>query len=187
MNIEEVKEELKTRLSTPRYEHSVGTMKMAKKLAKIYGEDEEQAEFAGLIHDVAKELTKDEIDKLVNGYDIKVDEVEKQNTKLLHAKLGAIIAREEFGANKEVQDAIRYHTTGNKKMDKFAKIIYIADKIEENRIYDGVEQLRKIAEKDLDEAILVMLEHVIEKNTQRGIKVHPDTLELREELIKNKR
>ena len=182
MEIEKVKEELKKRLSTYRYEHSLGTMKKAKELAKLYGEDEKQAEFAGLIHDVAKELTKEQIEEYINKYNIELDEVEKQNFKLLHAKLGAVIAREEFGANQEVQDAIKYHTTGNKKMDTFAKIIYIADKIEENRTYDEVEKIRKMAEENLDNAILYMLEYVIKKNNQKGVKVHPDTLELREML-----
>lgn len=157
-NIEEIKEELKKRLTEKRYKHSLGAMKAAKELAKIYGEDEEEAEFAGLIHDIAKELTKDEIEEALKKYNIIPDEIEEKQMGLLHAKLGAEIAKREFGASEKVQNAIKYHTTGNVKMDTFAKIIYLADKIEENRTYDEVETLRKLAKTDLDEAIIFTLD-----------------------------
>ena len=157
MEIEKIQEQLEKRLSKQRYEHSCGTMRAASELAKIYNEDEDEAAFAGLIHDVAKELTKDQIKEYIEKYNIKLDDVEKENMKLVHAKLGAVIAREEFGASQEVQDAIRYHTTGNVKMDTFAKIIYIADKIEETRKYENVENIRKLAMENLDRAMYEIL------------------------------
>lgn len=182
-NIEEIKESLQKRLTQKRYIHSLGVMKSAKELAKNYGEDEEQAEFAGLVHDIAKELPKDEIQKMLEKYKIKPDIVEQNQMSLLHAKLGAIIAKTEFGASEEVQNAIKYHTTGNIKMDKFAKIIYLADKIEENRTYDEVETLRKHAKENLDKAILYVLDFTIQKSIKKQTLIHPDTIELRNELI----
>lgn len=62
-------------------------MKKARELAHIYGEDEEEAAFAGLIHDIAKEMTKDEIEQYVKTNKIKMDEIEKENLGLMHAKL----------------------------------------------------------------------------------------------------
>lgn len=183
MNIEEIKKELRKRLSEKRYNHSVGTMIAAKKLAKVYGEDEETAAFAGLIHDIAKELTKEEIEEYVKKYDIKIDEIEKRQVALLHAKLGACIAKEEFGASEKVQNAILYHTTGNVKMDRFAKIIYVADKIEETRCYMGVDERRKLAIEDLDTVILDTLSSTIEKSINLGRLIHPDTTDLRNYLI----
>ena len=183
MNFEEIKEKLKNRLSENRYNHSVGTMISARELAKLYGEDEETAAFAGLIHDVAKELSKDEIEEYIKRYDIKIDEIEKKQIALLHAKLGACIAKEEFGASEKVQNAILYHTTGNVKMDRFAKIIYVADKIEENRCYMGVDERRKISKEDLDGVILDTLNSTIEKSIRLGRLIHPDTTDLRNYLI----
>lgn len=87
MDLEQAKQDLKEMLSEKRYLHSLGTMKMAKKLANIYGEDEEKAEFAGLIHDIAKELKEEEIKKVIHNNNIQIDEIEKQQTGLLHAKL----------------------------------------------------------------------------------------------------
>lgn len=183
MDLEEVKKDLKQILSEKRYTHSVGTMNMAKELASVYGEDEDEAAFAGLIHDIAKEMTKDEIEQYVKIHKIKMDKIEKENVGLLHAKIGASIAKERYGASKEVQNAILYHTTGNVKMDRFAKIIYVADKIEENRTYPGVEELRELAKKDLDKTILILIDFVIEKSNRLGRVTHPDTLKLREKLI----
>ena len=183
IDLEEVKEELRKRLSEKRYNHSLGTMKKAKELANIFGEDKEKAEFAGLIHDIAKEMTKEEIEKFLENHDIEFDEIEKENKSLLHSKLGSIIAKEEFGADEKIQNAIAYHTTGHRKMDTFAKIIYVADKIEENRNYDRIDELRELAMKNLDEAILFILDFTIQKNITKGTLIHPDTIDLRNDLI----
>lgn len=185
MNIEEAKKYLKENLTEKRYNHSLGAMKAAKKLAKAYGEDENEAEFAGLIHDIAKELSKDEIEIALKKYEITPDEIEKEQISLLHSKLGSAIAKEKFNVNKRIQEAIEYHTTGNKNMDTFAKIIYLADKIEENRDYPEVEDLRKLAKEDLDRAILFILDSTIQKSVKKGRLIHPDTTDLRNYLLIN--
>ncbi len=186
MDIENVKNDLKEILSEKRYNHSVGTMKMAKILAKQYGEDEEKAEFTGLIHDIAKEMCKEKIDEYIKKYNIEIDEIEKKQLGLLHAKLGACVAKEKYNVDEQVQKAIKYHTTGNINMDRLAKIIYIADKIEENRSFDGVEELRKVAMEDLDGAIFINLDYVIQKSIRNKTLIHPDTVELRNYLLLNK-
>lgn len=183
MQLEEIKEELKKRLTEKRYIHSLGTMKAAGELAKIYGEDEEEARFAGLLHDVAKEMPKEQIEEYLREHNIEADEIEKEQMGLLHAKIGASIAKEEFGASLKVQKAICYHTTGNKEMDTFAKIIYLADKLEENRTYDEVEELREIAKKDLDKAMLITLSFALQKSIKKEKMIHPDTILIRNHLL----
>lgn len=183
IELEKVKEELKEILSEKRYTHSLGTMKKAEELAVIYGEDKEKAAFAGLIHDIAKEMSKDEILEYVEKHNIEMDEVESRNLGLMHAKLGASIAKEKYNADEEIQKAILYHTTGNIKMDRFAKIIYLADKLEENRDYPGVEELRKIAQTDLDEAILITIDFVLEKSIKLKRLIHPNAIEVRNYII----
>lgn len=183
MDLEKVKEDLRKRLSEKRFVHSLGAMKAAKELARIYGEDEAEAEFAGLIHDVAKEMPKEEIARYLQLHGIEADEIEKEQMSLLHAKLGACIAKEEFGASLKVQNAIKYHTTGNKNMDTFAKIIYLADKIEESRNYDDVERLRELSNSDLDKAILFVLDFTIQKSIKKESLIHPDTVDLRNYLM----
>ena len=186
MNLEDVKNDVKKVLSEKRYNHSIGTMKKARELALIYGENEEEASFAGLIHDIAKEMTKEEILDYTKKHNIEMDEIEEENLGLMHAKLGASIAKEKYGASEKVQNAIKYHTTGNENMDTFAKIIYIADKIEENRIYEGIDTLRRIVEidEDLDKAILILIDFVIDKSEKKGTTIHPDTIDLKNKLLK---
>lgn len=183
MDIEDIKNELKKRLSEERYKHSVGTMKSAGELAQRYGEDEEEAKLAGLIHDMAKELYREEMDKCIEKYNIEIDEIEKYQMPLLHAKIGAAIAKDEFGVSEKVQNAIKYHTTGNIEMDKFAKIVFIADKIEENRDYENVEIVRKFATENLDKTMMYILNSNIQKSISRNRTIHPNTTELRNKLI----
>ncbi len=183
MDIEEAKKYLKENLTQKRYKHSLGAMKAAKELGRAYGENEEEVEFAGLVHDIAKELSKEEIELALKKYKIIPDEIEKEQVSLLHSKLGAAIAKELFNISEKTQKAIEYHTTGNKDMDTFAKIIYLADKIEENRDYPEVEELRELTKKDLDKAILFVLDFTIQKSVKKGRLIHPDTIELRNKLI----
>ena len=110
-----------------------------------YGENPEIAKLIGIAHDIAKEMTDEEYLKYVEDNNIKIDEVEKINTKLLHGKVGADICKKKYNFNEQMQNAIKYHTTGNINMDNMAKIIYIADKIEDTREYDGVEEAREKA------------------------------------------
>lgn len=156
---------------------------MAKELAHIYGENEDEAELAGLIHDVAKEFTRGEIEDYAKAHKIKIDEVEQKQIALMHAKLGASIAKIRYRANIEIQKAVLFHTTGNRNMNTFAKIIYLADKIEENREYEGVEELRKLAKEDLNEAILVVIESTLQKSIRTKRLIHPDTVDLRNYLL----
>lgn len=183
MDIEEAKTDLQKILTEKRYNHSLGTMKMARELAKVYGEDEEKAAFAGLIHDIAKEMPQDKIMEYVKLHNIKMDKIEEKQLGLMHAKLGTSIAKEKYNCDEEIQKAILYHTTGNKKMDRFAKIIYLADKTEENRTYEGVEELRKMAKEDLDGALLSTLDFTIQKSIRNKRLIHPDTIDLRNYLL----
>ena len=91
--IEQIKKELKNMLSEKRYIHSIGVMKMASELAKIYNVDIEMAQIAGLLHDNAKEMTDEEMLQYVKENNIKISETEKNSIQLLHGKIGAVIAK----------------------------------------------------------------------------------------------
>lgn len=180
--IEKISEELKNILSEKRYKHSIGTMKMAKKLAFRYKVDVQKASLTGLTHDIAKELKDEERIEYVKKNNIKLDEIEKENPALWHAKIGANMVKQRYGFTEDMQKAIIYHTTAHKRMDKLSKIIYVADKIEETRNYEGVEQLRRLAMQDLNECMIKLLDHAIKKNKEKGIIVHKDSLLARREL-----
>ena len=184
--VDKIQEELKTMLSEKRYHHSIGTMKMAEELARQYGIDTEEAGLAGLVHDMAKELTEEESLKYMKENNIEIDEIEQKNAKLLHAKIGADMAKKRYGFPENMQKAILYHTTAYPEMDMLAKIIFIADKAEENRKYEEVETVRNLAKKDLDECILYILNFTIKANIDKEKLVHPNSFLTRNQLLMNK-
>ncbi len=183
-NIEKIKKELEEKLSEKRYKHSIGTMKMAQKLAQKYGENEEEAMLTGLVHDIGKEMSLEESMDYVKQNNIILDEIEQENPALLHAKIGANIAKEKYKFTEKMQNAIKYHTTGNPEMDTLAKIIYIADKTEENRTFEGVEEIRKLANENLENAMLEMLNLDIQKNIKKGRILHTDSILIRNKILK---
>ncbi|HAQ41678.1 MAG TPA: phosphohydrolase [Clostridiales bacterium] len=157
MNIDELKKKLES-FNPGLYSHCISTMKEAEKLAFHYGVDEEKAKIAGLLHDCGKRMTK--------GQD-----------NLTHSKTGAELAEEVFDVHdKEILNAIMYHTTGRENMTMLEKIIFIADKIEPRRKYDGVEELRKKAYTDIDAAVIMSLENTIEYVKKRNLKLDNDSL-----------
>ncbi len=180
--IENIQEELRQTLSGERYNHSIGVMKKAEELAKQYGIDVHIAALTGLAHDIGKEIPNQEKIQYCKEQQIEIDEVEIRNVGLLHAKVGAHITK-KFGFTEEMQKAILYHTTGHLDMDLLAKIIFIADKIEENRDYDGVEELRKLAIQDIDQCTLIILDKTIQKNIDKGVLIHPDGIFARNQLL----
>ena len=180
--IENIQAELKKTLSEKRYMHSVGTMKMAKILANKYNINENIAMLTGLAHDMGKEIPLEKAEEYIKENKINIDEIEKQNPSLLHAKIGACMSK-KYGFTEQMQNAIKYHTTGNPEMDDLAKIIYVADKTEENRKYDEVEEIRKLAIKNIDEALLTILDHDIQKNIKKKVLIHPDGILLRNKLL----
>lgn len=178
MEYEEIEKEVEKILSKERFEHSVGTAKKAEELAKKYGEDPKIAKIIGITHDIAKEFTDEEYMKYVSENNIEIDEIERKNPKLLHAKVGADICKKRFGFNEQMANAIKYHTTGNIKMDNLAKIVYLADKTEETRKYEGVEEGRKQVNIGLNEGMLFYLIRGIRRSLEKGKLIHNDSVDL---------
>ena len=179
-----IEDKLKKMINKKRYKHSINVMETAKKLASIYNSDIDKAELAGLLHDCGridkgKEISID----LINSKCYEKDFCKNQNLK--HAVIGAYIANKEYNISDiDILNAIRYHTTGRANMTLLEKIIYIADKIEPDRCYEGVEQLRKFAYEDIDIALLKILNSTIEYVNRKKLYLHKDTIEARDWLQK---
>lgn len=180
MNIEKMQIKLKGMLLEKRYNHSVMVCETARELASIYGADVKKAEVAGLLHDCAKNFTKDEMFTLCDKYGIVLDDVTKKQTGLIHAFLGAEIAKDIFEIDdEEIYDAIFYHTVGKPDMSLLTKIIYIADAIEPLRHYEGVDRLRELAHTDLDKALVYQIDITIKSVLKRGSLLHLNTVDTR--------
>lgn len=130
-NIEEIKDWLKENLNEERYIHTLGVMEAAIELAEMFSYNKEKAQIAGLLHDAAKCFSNEKLLEIINTSIPEVDECELVNYKTLHAPVSAYLAKEQFGVeDKEILDAIRWHTLGRCRMSDFEKIIFLADKIE---------------------------------------------------------
>ena len=166
-----------------RVAHVMGVEEEAVKLAKFWGADPELARHAAILHDCTKYLDLDAQLKLCRKYGIPLDDLERQAVKLLHAKTGACIARYVFGEPDEVYEAILWHTTGKADMTLLDKVLYMADYIEPNRDFEGVDRLRELAYTDLDRAMLLGVDATIREMEERGYLIHTNTLSARQWLL----
>ena len=175
--VPDFEEKLKTMLTPERFAHSLGVRDMAVHLAKLYGADEKKAEIAGLLHDNAKNM--DNIYERCLDLEVELDEFEMRNPALVHAKLGAETAKCEFGISDiEIISAIRWHTIGRENMSLLEKIIFVADLTEPGRNFPDVIEIRKIAEKDIDKALLECVKATVRVNKERRFEVHPNAYKI---------
>ena len=171
-------------LKAKRVRHVLGVEEEAVRLAEKYGADVEKARIAALLHDCTKRLEPEEHYALCGKYGVLLDEVERAAPKLLHAKTGAALARAVFGVDGDVYDAILYHTTGRADMTVLEKVIYLADYIEPNRSFDGVDTLRAAVYEDIDKGLELGLRMSIEELEERGGPIHRDTRTAHEFIVK---
>ena len=164
-------------LKPSRIHHVAGCEKAAAALAARWGADPEIAAEAGILHDMTKRWTAEEQYRFCREQGIELDACEMESPQLLHAKTGAREAKLRFGASDEICQAIRWHTTGKPEMSLLEKILYLADVIEENRNYQGVDELRRLCFEDLDEAMAYATRSSLEHVRESGNQIHHDTLD----------
>ncbi len=169
---------LKENIDDKRLSHSIGTANEAVKLAHIYGADEKKAYTAGLLHDVAKGRCKYGFSKLAAEYGIEIDEIESKNIELIHGRLGAAMIEKQLGIHdEEILAAVRWHTTGRMGMSLLEKIIYLADLIEPGRHFKGIDAIRDLAYRNIDEAMREALKQVMGFVQSEGFALHPNSIE----------
>lgn len=174
MNQKQAKELVRSRLSDKRYEHTLNVRKMAVKLAKRHDADEDRAALAALLHDAAKEISKDEMRAIMKAHPEYAEGGEERPTPVWHGICAAILARTEWGVKDEaVLSAIACHTAGKPGMSKLDKILYLADMSSAERDWPGVNKLRKLERKDLDAAMLMALKQTNDFVLSQGKPLDP--------------
>jgi len=164
-------------LKPNRVAHVLGCRDTAVELARRWGANETDAARAGLLHDITKALDGELQLTLCREYGILLDAFFTKNPKTLHALTGALVAQRIFAENDAVVSAIRSHTTGKAKMTTLEKIIYVADYMEPNRDFPGVEKLRQLAFTDLKEALKLGLTMTLELLKKQGSDISPESQE----------
>lgn len=149
-------------ISVQRVEHSKRVSEKAVELATAYNLDIEVCRIAGLLHDIGK--------------NIKVPE--NEDRVIFHCRAGVEIAKNDFNiTDKRILDAILYHTTAHADMDDYAKVIYIADKIEDGRDYEDAKYLRQLVGLPLN----AIVGEVINSSKKYHKQLHPWTINLLDE------
>lgn len=177
-NYEMYKEILKSKLNEKRYFHSLCVADEAKRLAEKYGGDIEKCYFAGLLHDITKNAPDEEHLQLFETFGIMLNDIEKNAKKLWHAMSGEAYIKYILKIDdRELLDAVRYHTTAKKNMSLTAKILYLADFTSRDRDYEDVDVIRELVDKSLEEALVYALKYSIVDLTEQSKAIHFDTLE----------
>ena len=164
-------------LDENRIAHVTGVESQAVLLAMRWGEDPDSAAVAGILHDITKAQGKEKQLKLCEKYGIILEQAERDNPALLHARTGAALSRDLFGISDEIYSAIRWHTTGRPDMTMLEKILYLADYTDPTRDFEGVEELRALSFEDTDRAMALGLEMSIENLNERGKQIFHDTMD----------
>jgi len=178
LDLEVIKLELKKKLSSYRFEHSLRVADVSKELARLNGVDENEAYIAGLLHDIAKEFSDEENEIWILKYGLDSNLLDDSNKKVVHSYVGELVVRELYNVSDNVCQAIRFHTLGNIRMNTLDKIVFIADKIESGKNYFGIDEERDLAYKDLDKCLVLCLKNNREKLIREGKKFHDDSLAL---------
>lgn len=184
LTIEELRCVSYSMVKAKRLPHIRGTEQAAVALAHRWGADPEKLRRAAILHDCTKYATLEEHLAICERYGVELDDLERSAEKLLHSKSGAALAKYVFGQDDEIFTAILYHTTARENMSLAEKILYLADYMEPCRDFDGVEEMRRLAETDLDRAVLMGVRMSIEEMLERNRIVHRNTLEAEASLVK---
>lgn len=188
MTQEEMISRLRETQDERRFAHTLGVAQEAVRLAPRFGVDLERARTAALLHDCAKNFDKSRFFELCQAYGVELDDYAKQEPALVHAFLGAAVAERDYGiTDREILDAIYYHTTARADMTPLDKLIYLADMTEPGRTMPQAAEIRTMLEKDLDEALIYAIGCSIKHVIRKGTLIHPDSVHARNDLINKRR
>ncbi len=178
---------LKDNLSEERFLHTMGVYETAQQLAEKFGMDKNKAAIAGLLHDCAKEIPFDEMQNIAIRENLNIDKSWINCKKILHAPISAYLAKTYFKiSDKEILDAIYFHTVGKKDMTLLDKIVFIADKIEnKTREEKYAEPIRQVlnSTNSLDKAILKSIELTIKSLVDRELEINFQTVDFYNYLL----
>lgn len=176
---------MRGRMSVGRFRHSAGVARMAERLAVRHRASPLKARVAGVLHDVARTWNGEMLTAYASGHGIPVTDEARRAPVLLHAAVGADIARREFGIrDPDVLGAIVHHTIAGPNMTDLEKIVYMADTFEPSRVFEGRKALEEAAFRSLDEGLLACLNESMKYLSMKRIAIAQETVQLYDEMVK---
>jgi len=183
MNREQALSIVKEQLTESRYLHTIGVMESAISLAKRYQADVKKAELAAIFHDYAKYRPKEEMKRIIEEQGMP-KELLSFHSEMWHAPVGAYLVEKEVGIHdEEILSAITYHTSGRANMTLLEKIVFLADYIEPGRSFPGVDEVRELAERNLNVAVIAAMRNTITFLMKKNTRIYPDTFIAYNDLV----
>lgn len=182
--LSEIQKALCKELSAKRYQHTLSVAYLSASLAMCYEENVEAAFLAGIIHDCAKCMTNNELLEMGSEYNIAYSDFEISNPFLLHAKAGAYIAEHVYEiTDKDILNAVLYHTTGRPGMSFIEKAVYIADYLEFWRSHlseDEFKILRSLGFHDINRTVYSIADITVKYLKGAGKKIDELSIDTRD-------
>lgn len=173
---EELLEKVAQAMSEKRFRHVLGVEKAALELAEQYGCDKTKASLAALLHDYAKEVEDTVFLEKIEENHLDPN-LKNWGNNIWHGVVGAYLIAEDFGLkDQEIFQAIQRHTIGADEMTLLDKVLYVADYIEPNREFPGVEEARVLAKQDLDRAVAFETAQTVVHLVKKAIPIYPQTI-----------
>ena len=177
MSREALLAKMETVMPEKRLRHCLGVEKAARELAERFGLDVEKAGLAGLLHDYAKKVSDEEFLLLIDKYQLDPD-LKNWGNNVWHGMVGIYKIQEDLGIeDAEILRAIEIHTVGSSTMSELDKVVYVADYIEHNRDFPGVDKARDLAQRSLNQALAYETARTVEHLARKGMPIYPQTLE----------
>ena len=177
-NLEKLETLAKETLSEKRFYHTRCVVKQAKKLAALYGCDEQKAMAAAWLHDICKEMPREEQLQWLTKYGIILDGIQKSQPKTWHGMAACGLIKYQLGIDDpELLHAVRYHTTACGQMTRFDEVIYLADLTSDDRDYPDVDRMRRLAESGLQVAMREAMRFAVGDLVERSLGISRETFE----------
>lgn len=176
MEFEEIEKIVKEKISEKRFYHSRCVAKRCMELASRYDININKAKLVGIVHDMAKELSKEEKIKYAEEKGLQIDEAEYAHPNLLHGKIAGDMAKKMFGFSDDMVQAIAFHTTGKANMSMLDKILYVADATGDDRSWEDVKHVKDLADKNIDEAVMYLFNMEIKDRVEKNKIIHANTI-----------
>ena len=177
MSREALLAKMETVMPEKRLRHCLGVEKAARELAERFGLDVEKAGLAGLLHDYAKKVSDEDFLSLIDKYQLDPD-LKNWGNNVWHGMVGIYKIQEDLGIeDAEILRAIEIHTVGSGTMSELDKVVYVADYIEHNRDFPGVDKARELAQQSLNQAVAYETARTVEHLAHKGMPIYPQTLE----------
>ncbi len=175
--IEEIRAYTKAHVKKSRYEHSERVAQMCSLLCGHYGLNIEEGYLAGIAHDMCKDMDDEEVTKVASKDGLPICDIEKNKPSLLHGRAAAILMKEKFGiTDKNILEAVAFHTSGKVDMCDLTKCLFLADKIEPGRPQSTEEYRNRYLTLSLDEmTACIIMENYDYVLNKKGYVLYPET------------